>query len=145
MRRCNEKCRRPGRAFCKSIVPIHVPIGNQAQLHRPAAAVFDRAGEEAAGLGATLKLGKIGLKDVTAMAFFVWGWDAIDPSTNASILRCAGNRTTAAGRAWASGLATRTCSQRVRRATPSPSSVSLSTMRCRCGLARANFYFWPLA
>jgi hypothetical protein len=46
---------------------------------------FDRAGKEVAGLGVTLKLDKIGLKDVTATAFFVWGWDAIDPSTNASL------------------------------------------------------------
>ena len=36
-------------------------------------------------MGATLKLDKIGLKDVTATAYFVWGWDAIDPSTNTSL------------------------------------------------------------
>jgi hypothetical protein len=35
-----------------------------------------------------------------------------------------------------SGRATRTSSQRVVRATPSPSSASLSTTRCRCGLGR---------
>jgi hypothetical protein len=64
---------------------INFPLGTKPNYTDLQQLSFDRAGEEAAGLGATLKLDKIGLKDVTATAFFVWGWDAIDPSTNASL------------------------------------------------------------
>jgi hypothetical protein len=64
---------------------INFPLGTKPNYTDLQQLSFDNAGEEAAGLGATLKLDKIGLKDVTATAWFVWGWDAIDPTTNASL------------------------------------------------------------
>jgi outer membrane porin, OprD family len=64
---------------------INFPLGTKPNYTDLQQLSFDNAGEEAAGLGATLKLDKIGLKDVTATAFFVWGWDAINPTTNASL------------------------------------------------------------
>jgi hypothetical protein len=64
---------------------INFPLGTKPNYTDLQVLSFDNAGEEAAGLGATLKLDKLGLKDVTATAFFVWGWDAIDPTTNASL------------------------------------------------------------
>jgi outer membrane porin, OprD family len=64
---------------------INFPLGTKPNYTDLQQLSFDNAGEEAAGLGATLKLDKLGLKDVTATAFFVWGWDAINPTTNASL------------------------------------------------------------
>jgi hypothetical protein len=64
---------------------INFPLGTKPNYTDLQQLSFDNAGEEAAGLGATLKLDKIGLKDVTATAFFVWGWDAINPTTHASL------------------------------------------------------------
>jgi hypothetical protein len=61
------------------------PLGTKPNYTDLQQLSFGNAGEEAAGLGATLKLDKIGLKDVTATAWFVWGWDAINPTTNASL------------------------------------------------------------
>jgi outer membrane porin, OprD family len=64
---------------------INFPLGTKPNYTDLQQLSFDNAGEEAAGLGATLKLDKVGLKDVTATAFFVWGWDAINPTTHASL------------------------------------------------------------
>jgi len=64
---------------------INFPLGTKPNYTDLQQLSFDRAGEEAAGLGATLKLDKLGLKDVLAAAYFVWGWDAINPSTHVSL------------------------------------------------------------
>ena len=56
---------------------INFPLGTKANYTDLQQLSFDNADEEAAGLDATLKLDKIGLKDVTATAFFVWGWDEL--------------------------------------------------------------------
>jgi hypothetical protein len=64
---------------------INFPLGTKPNYTDLQQLSFDNAGEEAAGLGATLKLDKIGLKDVTGTAWFVWGWDAINPTTHASL------------------------------------------------------------
>jgi hypothetical protein len=64
---------------------IKLPLGTKPNYTDLQQLSFDYAGEEAARLGATLKLDKIGLKDVTAMAWFVWGWDAFNPTTNAPL------------------------------------------------------------
>jgi hypothetical protein len=61
---------------------INFPLGTKPNYTDLQQLSFDNAGEEAAGLGATLKLDKLGLKDVTAAAWFVWGWDAINPTTH---------------------------------------------------------------
>jgi len=64
---------------------INFPLGTKPNYTDLQQLSFDNAGEEAAGLGATLKLDKIGLKDVTGTAWFVWGWDAIDPTSHTSL------------------------------------------------------------
>jgi len=64
---------------------INFPLGTKPNYTDVQQLSFDNAGEEAAGVGAVLKLDKIGLKDVTGTAFFVWGWDAINPTTHASL------------------------------------------------------------
>jgi hypothetical protein len=64
---------------------INFPLGNRPNYTDLQQASFERAGEDAAGVGATLRLSKLGLKDVTAAAWHVWGWDAIDAFTGASL------------------------------------------------------------
>ena len=64
---------------------INFPLGTKPNYTDLQQLSFDNAGEDAAGLGATLKLDRFGLKDVTAAAWYVWGWDAINPTTNASL------------------------------------------------------------
>ena len=64
---------------------INFPLGTKPNYTDIQQLSFDRAGEDAAGFGLTWKLDKIGLKDVTAAAWYVWGWDAIDAVTNASL------------------------------------------------------------
>jgi len=64
---------------------INFPLGTKPNYTDFQQSSFDRAGEDAAGIGASLKLGRIGLKDVTATAWYVWGWDAIDASTGAAL------------------------------------------------------------
>ena len=64
---------------------INFPLGTKPNYTDIQQLSFDRAGEDAAGIGASLKLGRIGLKDVTATVWHVWGWDAIDATTRASL------------------------------------------------------------
>ena len=47
---------------------INFPLGTKPNYTDLQQLSFDNAGEDAAGLGATLKLDKFGLKDVTAAA-----------------------------------------------------------------------------
>ncbi len=64
---------------------INFPLGTKPNYTDLQQVSFDRAGEDAAGVGLTLKLDRLGLKDTTAAAWYVWGWDAIDAATNASL------------------------------------------------------------
>ncbi len=64
---------------------INFPLGTRPNYTDLQQTSFERAGEDAAGFGATLKLSRIGLKDVTAAVWHVWGWDAINSSTGAPL------------------------------------------------------------
>lgn len=64
---------------------FNFPLGTRPNYTDMQQVSFERAGEDAAGLGVTWKLDKLGLKDVTAAAWYVWGWDAIDAVTQASL------------------------------------------------------------
>jgi hypothetical protein len=64
---------------------FNFPLGTKPNYTDMQQLSFDRAGEDAIGVGATLALGMIGLKDVTAAAWYVWGWDAINSITNAPL------------------------------------------------------------
>jgi hypothetical protein len=64
---------------------FNFPLGTKPNYTDMQQLSFDRAGEDAVGVGATLAFGMIGLKDVTATAWYVWGWDAINSITNAPL------------------------------------------------------------